>query len=88
MIDKQKLCEKIREIYPDIGQCDIDLKTEYDEEKGAWVVHLEKFGKKLDTYLEDFEVTDCMEGKECVNLGIQVGQLVRDIKERPETRQT
>jgi len=26
--------------------------------------------------------------KECVSLGLQIGQLARDIKERPEKRQT
>ena len=82
-----ELCEKIRKIYPDIGQCQINLDVRYDEEKKAWVVHLEKYGKKLETYLETEEADACMLGKQCISLGLQVGQLVRDLKERPETRQ-
>lgn len=88
MIDKKELCEKIRSIYPDIGECEINVDVEFDEAKNAWVVHLEKYGKKLDTYLEPDETNACMLGQQCVSLGLQVGQLVRDIKERPETRQT
>ena len=42
MFDKNELCEKIRNIYPDIGQCEIDLNVEYDEEQKSWVVYLKK----------------------------------------------
>lgn len=88
MIDKKELCEKIRQIYPDVGECDIDVEVHYDTDKKAWVVHLEKEGKKLETYLENEEADACMMGKQCVSLGLQVVQLVRDLKERPETRQS
>lgn len=87
-MDRQELCGKIQEIYPDIGQCAIDVDVEYDEEKKAWVVHLEKGGKRLDTYLEDQDAQACMEGKQCVSLGLQISQLVQNIKEKPETRQS
>ncbi|MEF3167756.1 MAG: hypothetical protein K6360_00240 [Deltaproteobacteria bacterium] len=88
MYDKQELCEKIRKIYPQIGECGLNVDVTYDQGKKAWVVHLEKEGKKLDTYLESQDADACMLGKECVSLGLQIGQLARDIKERPETRQT
>ncbi len=87
-MDKRALCEKIQEIYPEIGQCGIDVDVEYDEEKGSWVVHLSQAGQKLDTYLESQEAEACMIGKQCVSLGIQVSELARNIKERPGTRQT
>ncbi len=38
MHDKKELCEKIRSIYPDIGECGIDVDVEYDEAKKAWTV--------------------------------------------------
>ncbi len=88
MIDKKALCEKIQEIYPDIGQCAIDVDVEYDDEKKAWVVHLEKDGKRLSTYLEEEEAGACMLGQQCVSLGLQVSELVQNIKEKPETRQS
>ncbi len=88
MIDKKALCEKIHEIYPDIGECQIDVDVEYDKAQKAWIVHLERNGKKLDTYLEPQEADACMLGKQCVSLGIQVSELVHNIDDRPETRQT
>ncbi len=80
MIDRQELCEKITAIYPDIGICGIDIDVEYSEAKGAWVVDLKKEGHHLQTHLEIDEADQCMEGKQCVSLGIQVAQLVDNIK--------
>lgn len=80
MIDKDKLCEKIMEIYPDIGQCAIDVNVFCSKEQKAWVVHLERDGKKLETYLEDEEINACMDGKQCVSLGVHVSDLSRNIK--------
>jgi hypothetical protein len=42
MYDKNELCEKIRALYPDIGECGIDVNVEYDEDQKAWVVDLKK----------------------------------------------
>ncbi len=42
MIDKHELCEKIRDLYPDIGECGIDVKVEFDKEQKTWVVELKK----------------------------------------------
>ena len=80
MHDKKELCEKIRSIYPDIGECGIDVDVEYDEAKKAWVVDLKKDEHELKTYLELQEADECMEGKQCVSLGLQVGQLRTNIE--------
>jgi hypothetical protein len=80
MHDKKELCEKIRSIYPDIGECGIDLDVEYDEAKKAWVVDLKKGNQELKTHLELQEVSDCMEGKKCVSLGLQIAQLRANIE--------
>ena len=42
MIDETALCEKIRELYPDIGACGIDVKTHFDKTNNTWKVHLKK----------------------------------------------
>ena len=42
MIDKNELCKKIRSIYPDIGECGIAVKVEYDQLNKRWVVDLKK----------------------------------------------
>jgi hypothetical protein len=75
MIDNQTLCQKIRQVFPDIGACGIDIQVTYDAEKKAYVVDLEKDGRRLKTYLEPEDADTCMAGKQCVGLGIQIAQL-------------
>jgi hypothetical protein len=59
MYDKKELCEKIREIYPDIGECGIDVDVEYDEAKKAWIVDLKKDQHELKTHLEPEDAAVC-----------------------------
>ncbi|ABW66026.1 hypothetical protein [Desulfosudis oleivorans] len=75
MYDKQTLCDKIRKIYPDIGECGIDVKVDYDEGQKAWTVLLKKGNHELKTYLEPEDADTCMDGKQCIGLGIQIAQL-------------
>jgi hypothetical protein len=81
-MDKNELCEKIRAIYPQVGECGIDVDVDYDESKGAWIVDLKKDHHQLATHLEPADAQACMEGKECVSLGLQIGQLLDNIEER------
>jgi len=87
-MDKKELCEKIQQIYPDVGKCGINMDAHYDKNNKTWVVHLERNGKSLDTYLEEEDIKACLEGRQCVALGIQVGELARDVEKIPPTRQS
>ena len=80
MHDKTELCDKIKSLYPDIGECGIDVDVEYDETKKAWVVDLKKDKHELKTHLELQEADECMEGKQCVSLGVQIGELRTNIE--------
>lgn len=80
MIDKSQLCAKITELYPDIGECGIDIDVDYDEEKQAWIVDLKKDKFELKTYLEDGDADKCMLGQQCVGLGIEIAQLRTNIE--------
>lgn len=80
MISKEELCKKITDIYPDIGVCGIDIDVDYSDEKGAWVVDLKKEEHELKTYLEPEDAQTCMDGKKCVSLGLQIAELVDNIK--------
>ncbi len=80
MIDKQVLCEKIRGLYPDIGQCGIDVNVDYDQEQEAWVVDLKKDQHELKTFLEEGDAEKCMLGQQCVGLGIEIAQLRANIE--------
>lgn len=81
MPTKDELCAKIKEVFPEIGACGIDLTVGYDDAEKAWVVDLKKDGHELKTYLEDPEAQQCMDGKQCVSLGLQIGQLRKNIEE-------
>lgn len=75
MYTKEELCKKIQKVFPDIGACGINVKVEFDKEKNAWVVDLKKDDHELKTYLEPEEADVCMDGKQCVSLGLQIAQL-------------
>ena len=79
-MDKKELCGKILEIYPDIGKCGIDINVDYDEKQKTWVVNLKKGRHELKTFLEDGDAEMCIEGKQCVSLGIEIAQLKENIK--------
>jgi len=74
MHDREALCEKIRKIYPDIGECGIDLKVDWDEKQKAYVVHLKKGSYDLKHFLEAEDADLCMGAKQCVRLGIEIAQ--------------
>jgi hypothetical protein len=84
MIDKGELCEKIRTLYPDIGECGIDVNVDYDEDQKAWMVHLKKDKHELKTFLESGDAETCMDGKQCVSLGIEIAQLRANIERMPK----
>jgi hypothetical protein len=75
MLNKGELCEKIKSIYPDIGECGIDIDVDYDNEKQATVVYLRKDNKEVKHYLPDEDAEACMSGKQCVALGVEIAQL-------------
>ncbi len=81
MHNTNELCEKIKSIYPEIGECGGDVDVEFDESKNTYVVDLNQGERHLYTHLEPDDADACMEGKECVSLGVQVNQLVKNIKE-------
>lgn len=80
MYNKNQLCEKIRSINPNIGECGIDINVEYSNDNHAWVVHLKQDNHSLKTFLEPEDATICMDGKQCIGLGIQIAQLKDNIK--------
>ncbi|MFO7930352.1 MAG: hypothetical protein ACQETG_06625 [Thermodesulfobacteriota bacterium] len=80
MYDKDEICQKIKDIYPDIGECGIDVTVDYDKEKNAWIVDLKKDQHELTTHLEPEDAETCMQGKQCIGLGMQIAQLKDNIK--------
>ena len=60
MYTKETLCEKICELYPEIGTCGIDIIVEHDQEKKIWVVDLKKDNHELKHHLEMPDDDACM----------------------------
>ena len=83
MIDKKELCQKIIGLYPDIGQCGIDVSVEFDEDQNTWVVNLKKDKIELKTFLEEGDAEKCILGEQCVSLGIEIAQLKANIERMP-----
>lgn len=80
MYSENQLCERITSIYPDIGKCGIDIKVTYNQPEKAWVVHLEKNSHSLNHFLEMMDADKCMEGKQCVALGLEIAQLRKNVE--------
>ena len=73
------MCEKIIELYPDIGECGIDVDVDYDEAQKSWTVNLKKDQIQLKHFLEDQDADLCMGGKQCLSLGLEIAQLKDNI---------
>ena len=80
MYKKEKLCNKIIELYPDIGACGIDVDAEFDRKKKVWVIDLKKNEHELKHHLEIPDADDCMDGKQCTSLGLEIAQLRKNIE--------
>lgn len=79
MFDKDDLCKKITELYPEIGECGIDITVDFDKSRDAWIVDLKKDDQNLKHYLDKPEATKCIEGQQCVALGLDIAQLKKNI---------
>lgn len=80
MHDKKELCNKIIELYPEIGECGINVDVAFDEAKNVWLVDLKKDEHELKHHLEIPDADQCMEGKQCVSLGLEIAQLKKNIE--------
>jgi hypothetical protein len=76
MVNRDKLCKKISDIYPELGSCEQDLIVNWDDINNAWAVDFELKGEKVRHYLEDSDAAACMLGRQCVGMGIEFGQFL------------
>lgn len=78
---KVALEEKLLEIYPEITKHNLSLSVDFSEDKNAWIVKLKKGRHELTTHLEKKDADACMEGTQCVYLGVQIWQLIKNIED-------
>lgn len=80
MYTNKQICEKISAMYPDVGACGVDIDVEYSKKNNAWIVDLKRGGRHLKTFLETNDANVCMEGRQCIGMGLQIYQLKDNIK--------
>jgi hypothetical protein len=79
-VEPEELCGKIRDIYPEVGRCGIDVAVGWNQDQQAWEVALTQRDNTLKTFLEPEDVQACLENERCVNLGVQIGKLEENVK--------
>lgn len=70
--------EKILLMYPEIEKNGIIVNLEFDKVKDAFIVKFKKDKNELTTHLEKKDAEDCLNNIECVYLGTQVGQFIKN----------
>lgn len=75
------LKDKILEMFPKLRQHGVVPSLIFDPEKNAYILKLQKGAHELTTHLEKKDADDCMGGRECIYLGVQVGQFLKNFEE-------
>ena len=75
-----ELTAKLTEMYPEIKQHGLDLAVEYKPENDYWVIKLNKGDHKLHTLLNKKDADACLDGIQCIYLGVQIGQFVKNFE--------
>lgn len=71
-INNSQVRNKIIDLYPEIEKFNLDIVTEFSDEKDAWIVTLVKDGETLFTRIDSEDAKRCIEGKKCAYFGNQL----------------
>ncbi len=82
----ESLKDMIYELHPEIVQHAMNLSVSFDEAKNTYVLKFSRGGRELNTYLDKQDADECMGGKKCIHLGIQIAQFLADFEEIASTR--
>ena len=77
MFDKNEVCQKITELNPDLGACDVDIETFYSSSKNSWVIVSKKGDHDIVHYLDKKDIRNCLDGVQCFSLGLDIAELTR-----------
>ena len=72
--------DKLLELYPELEEHKICLNLSFDEERNAWVVRFRRNEHTRYAFLDKKDADNCMDGQECIYLGILVEQYIRDLE--------
>jgi hypothetical protein len=76
----EEMKAKIHEMYPKIDKHGVASTVTYDKAKKTYVLELKKGPHHLSTYIDKADADKCMEGIECIHLGVQIGQFLENFK--------
>lgn len=79
-VEPKVLETKLREMYPEIKKHDLALAVCLDPSKDAWIVQLSRGKHELTTHLEKKDAEACLDGTQCIYLGVQIGQFVKNFE--------
>lgn len=77
MFSKNEVCQKVTELNPDLGTCDVDIDTYYSNSKKSWIIVSKKGDHDIVHYLDKKDIKNCLDGVECFSLGLDVAELTR-----------
>lgn len=76
MYDNLEVCGRITDFLPEIGVCGVDVKVTHDDDLKAWRVNYVEEGCPAVAYLDEADVDRCLDGRECLSLGLMVRQQI------------
>ncbi len=79
-VDQKALESTIRKMYPEIIKHGLSLSLSFDTDTDSWIVKLSKGEHKLTTHLEKKDAEACLDGIQCIYLGVQIGQFVENFE--------
>jgi hypothetical protein len=82
-----RLEDMIYELHPEIIQHALNLTAVFDEGKNAYVLIFSRGARQLKTYLDKQDADECMGGKKCIHLGVQIAQFLDDFELISSTRE-
>ncbi len=75
------LKDKIIQLYPEIAQNGVAVSLNFNEELKTYDVKLKKDVHELKTHLEAKDADECMDGRMCVHLGVQLKEFIDNFKQ-------
>ncbi len=70
---------KIREFHPEIAQKGMSLNVTWDAPGKRFALALSQAGQEVGAYLDKQDADECLAGKKCLNLAVQVTQLIAEL---------
>lgn len=77
---KEGLKKKLLDMYPEITTYDLSVEIDFDKGRNAWVVTFMKGNKSRHAFLNKGDANACVDGNECIYLGILIAQYIKDLE--------